>query len=494
MKKLTQKVLILVVFMAVIMTGGGFANAGDINSNEAYVIKEASGTFVYEGVKYKAAKWAMDELKARLASDEYDLTAEEAQRAIIKMYDSIEEGVERGAIVPITKKTKNAAKIEEAKKEPYIIDSKKSVVTFLDKKDNAVLTADLPVKNVSENALNVERAYYSESIDFTDTILEITKTIKTCLYIMGALFVIGVILVIIIKKADLKLLAAVACVLGILILAVLIFPKVYYLADYITAEDILSEQVKIVKVEPQAELSIDSQKIDCQVFYGDSKDLLEEGAGIYLGSVKPGESGTVLLGGLKKYLGNIAKLRKYDNVSIAIGEEVFSYQVNRVMEAEPGIMTKEYLKALSNGEEMLVLYTASDDDELRTYAICDKIQNGLEIRETEDPEPEKEGFLQFENQDDINVDLWQKLAEMSYETEITRLYQRYGITEESDLDSLAQKAEKSTSDVNIEDAIEDIRLEIEALKMCYTSFTLSDEAESIRKENVTNSMKLVVGK
>ena len=489
MKRLTQNVIILAIVLAVFITGGGFANAGDINSNEKYVIKEASGTFVYEGVKYKAAKWAMDELIDKLSSDEYDLTADEAQRAIIKMYDSIEEGVKQGAIVPITKNTKKTAMAEEPEKKPYIIDSENSTITFLDEEGNEVLIADLPVKNVSENAINSSFTYYSEIPDIIEKYSEITSIIKTYLFIVIALLAIGIISVIVIKNRNSKLSVVSFCVLGIIICIIFELPKFHYLADYKTAENVLSEQIRIVEEKSFAELSINSQNVDCKVFYGDSNNLLKNGVGMYAGSSKPGEEGAILIGGAKKYLGNIANLKKYDIISITIGEDVFSYQVNRVMEDEPGLINKEYLNTLGNGEEILVLYTEADEEELRTYAICDKIQNGLENIDTEESDIDEDGFLKHANKKERNIDLWERLAEMSYKAEMTELYQRHGITENTDFDQLSKTLTQEGKD-----AVEDIKLEIERLKESYMYFNLSEEVKNIRKDNISNCTKLIFEK
>lgn len=75
--------------------------AGGINSNEAGVIAAASGTFSYDGKTYQAGSAYINSLTSYLASDDVDLTAEQANEAISMMYANVGEGVAQGYLYEV---------------------------------------------------------------------------------------------------------------------------------------------------------------------------------------------------------------------------------------------------------------------------------------------------------------------------------------------------------------------------------------------------------
>lgn len=77
--------------------------AGDINSDEARVIAVASGTFTYDGKTYKAYSDYISSLYSYLASDDVDLTAAQADKAINYIYSNVSSGIASGYIYEIDK-------------------------------------------------------------------------------------------------------------------------------------------------------------------------------------------------------------------------------------------------------------------------------------------------------------------------------------------------------------------------------------------------------
>lgn len=77
-------------------------HAGDINANEAGVISAAQETFEYEGKTYVAKSEYVNQLIAKLSSDDVDLTAEQASEAIAMIYSNVATGVTKGYIEEVT--------------------------------------------------------------------------------------------------------------------------------------------------------------------------------------------------------------------------------------------------------------------------------------------------------------------------------------------------------------------------------------------------------
>ncbi|MCR5226403.1 MAG: hypothetical protein K6E27_04255 [Eubacterium sp.] len=75
--------------------------AGDINGDEARVIAAASGTFTYNGKTYKAYSSYISQLYSYLASDNVDLTAAQADKAISYIYSNVQSGAASGYVYEV---------------------------------------------------------------------------------------------------------------------------------------------------------------------------------------------------------------------------------------------------------------------------------------------------------------------------------------------------------------------------------------------------------
>ena len=75
--------------------------AGDINGDEARVVAAASGTFTYEGKTYKAYSSYVSELYSYLSSDDVDLSAAQADKAINYIYSNVTTGISSGYIYEV---------------------------------------------------------------------------------------------------------------------------------------------------------------------------------------------------------------------------------------------------------------------------------------------------------------------------------------------------------------------------------------------------------
>ena len=99
MKK--KSVVFLIVIMMIMLISSSTVYAGSINGAEASVISAAGGTFTYEGKTYVASGASLGQLYSYLASDDIDLTADQASQAIGMMYENIAAGVEGGYLIQI---------------------------------------------------------------------------------------------------------------------------------------------------------------------------------------------------------------------------------------------------------------------------------------------------------------------------------------------------------------------------------------------------------
>ena len=102
-------------------------------------------------------------------------------------------------------------------------------------------------------------------------------------------------------------------------------------------------------------LTIGGTAVDCTLYYGDSDDLLKQGAGLYTGAGLPGQGGCVLVGGhTNTYLRDLEKVEVGDEVrlSLCYGEYVYQitdWKIARADDADAYDLHPE--------QEQLVLYT-----------------------------------------------------------------------------------------------------------------------------------------
>lgn len=78
------------------ISGVTMAQAGEINANEARLVRAASGTFKHEGKKYRASAQYVDELRSYLSQDDVDLTSADVDSLISDMNANVAAGVQDG--------------------------------------------------------------------------------------------------------------------------------------------------------------------------------------------------------------------------------------------------------------------------------------------------------------------------------------------------------------------------------------------------------------
>ena len=132
--------------------------AGNINSHEADLIAQASGTFEYEGKTYVVNDAALRELRSYLSDDGVDLTADQAASAAAKMYGNVEAGVRDGYLVPVGGESRDEGSSTADNSKDRIITQKAGKATVeIDKGESQfvvsasgkdeVFKGQLPVKN-----------------------------------------------------------------------------------------------------------------------------------------------------------------------------------------------------------------------------------------------------------------------------------------------------------------------------------------------------------
>lgn len=75
--------------------------AGSLNKYENQVIAQAKKTYIYQGKEYRVTDTYINQLVDYLSSDEVDITAEQRDTALQMAYNSIEQGVLEGYLVPV---------------------------------------------------------------------------------------------------------------------------------------------------------------------------------------------------------------------------------------------------------------------------------------------------------------------------------------------------------------------------------------------------------
>lgn len=78
------------------------AGAGGINGNESRVIGVAQGTFEYDGEQYIARQSYIDQLVSYLSRDNINMTSEQADQAVNKVYSGVESAISDGYIVKVS--------------------------------------------------------------------------------------------------------------------------------------------------------------------------------------------------------------------------------------------------------------------------------------------------------------------------------------------------------------------------------------------------------
>lgn len=92
----------------------GTAFAGNLNANEQELMAIARGTFTYNGVTYRAKESYINETYYYLMRDDVDITDEQKEAAIARVYASVQQGVEEGYLYPVSEdaETSQAEQVE----------------------------------------------------------------------------------------------------------------------------------------------------------------------------------------------------------------------------------------------------------------------------------------------------------------------------------------------------------------------------------------------
>ena len=98
--------LIGIISISVLMISPISVYAGDINSVEAGVIAYCSQTFHYKGKDYKATESSLSSLRAKLSSDDVDLTPEQGAKAKSMFDANLATGIATGYLVEVSSPTK----------------------------------------------------------------------------------------------------------------------------------------------------------------------------------------------------------------------------------------------------------------------------------------------------------------------------------------------------------------------------------------------------
>lgn len=100
--RMRRLLVVAVSLLAMLLSASVYVRAeGGINENEARVLAVARGSFEYNGQVYTARQSYVNQLIAKLSSEDMNLTSEQADTAIATIYSNVEKGVEEGYIVKV---------------------------------------------------------------------------------------------------------------------------------------------------------------------------------------------------------------------------------------------------------------------------------------------------------------------------------------------------------------------------------------------------------
>lgn len=100
--RMRRLLVVAVSLLAMLLLASVYVRAeGGINENEARVLAVARGSFEYNGQVYTARQSYVNQLIAKLSSEDMNLTSEQADTAIATIYSNVEKGVEEGYIVKV---------------------------------------------------------------------------------------------------------------------------------------------------------------------------------------------------------------------------------------------------------------------------------------------------------------------------------------------------------------------------------------------------------
>lgn len=95
-----KKIVLFVTFMVFACSFAAYA--GDINGNEQRLIPVMNGTFEKDGVTYRAKQEYIDAAISYLQADDVDLSAEQVDHYINKVYASVQQGIDEGYLYAVS--------------------------------------------------------------------------------------------------------------------------------------------------------------------------------------------------------------------------------------------------------------------------------------------------------------------------------------------------------------------------------------------------------
>ncbi|MDO4624405.1 MAG: class D sortase [Enterococcus hirae] len=130
------------------------------------------------------------------------------------------------------------------------------------------------------------------------------------------------------------------------------------------------------------QVDVASVNLNVPLYYGDSDDILREGAGQYMGSVYPGEHGTTLIGGHNSSeFGKLSAVKITDkiNISTSYGEYVYQVYETKILDKNAKLIS-QLLVQKQQGK--LILYTCYPVDSIgmtdqRLFILGDLIKGPM---------------------------------------------------------------------------------------------------------------------
>jgi sortase A len=120
--------------------------------------------------------------------------------------------------------------------------------------------------------------------------------------------------------------------------------------------------------EQIGKVTSDAVALQAPLYYGDSVEILESGAGTYTGSYLPGEGGTVLIGAHDAtFFAPLEKMKIGDIVKISTIYGEFQYKVTDVKKGE---MTDASRYEIHDDQDEIILYTCYP------FGVIDEVRTG----------------------------------------------------------------------------------------------------------------------
>ncbi|MCR5792367.1 MAG: class D sortase [Lachnospiraceae bacterium] len=117
--------------------------------------------------------------------------------------------------------------------------------------------------------------------------------------------------------------------------------------------------------------------LEAPLYFGDTEEILDKGAGQYMASALPGQAGTTLVSAHNlTYFKELEQLKEGDKIELTTGYGEFVYQVKQIAIED---RSKEDACLLEEKTEQLVLYTCypfeltGKETKERYFVYCEKI-------------------------------------------------------------------------------------------------------------------------